>query len=90
MVSPALLILHLVIAIAIILVCIIVLKLNASIGMVIACLYMGVMGGLGLMDTVSTISSGFGSMMTSIGPHRLRCHSGPAAQRQRRRRRHRR
>ena len=67
MVSPALLILHLVIAIAIILVCIIVLKLNASIGMVIACLYMGVMGGLGLMDTVSTISSGFGSMMTSIG-----------------------
>ena len=67
MVSPALLILHLVIAIAIILVCIIVLKLNASIGMVMACLYMGVMGGLGLMDTVSTISSGFGSMMTSIG-----------------------
>ncbi len=67
MVSPALLILHLVIAIAIILVCIIVLKLNASIGMVLACLYMGVMGGLGLMDTVSTISSGFGSMMTSIG-----------------------
>ena len=67
MVSPALLILHLVIAIAIILVCIIVLKLNASIGMVIACLYMGAMGGLGLMDTVSTISSGFGSMMTSIG-----------------------
>ena len=67
MVSPALLILHLVIAIAIILVCIIVLKLNASIGMVIACLYMGVMGGLGVMDTVSTISSGFGNMMTGIG-----------------------
>ena len=67
MVSPALLILHLVIAIAIILVCIIVLKLNASIGMVIACLYMGTMGGLGVMDTVSTISSGFGNMMTGIG-----------------------
>ena len=67
MVSPALLILHLVIAIAIILVCIIVLKLNASIGMVIACLYMGIMGGLGVMDTVSTISSGFGNMMTGIG-----------------------
>ena len=61
------LILHLVISIAIILFCIIVLKLNASIGMVLACLYMGVMGGLGLMDTVSTISSGFGNMMTSIG-----------------------
>ena len=67
MVSPALLILHLVIAIAIILVCIIVLKLNASIGMVIACLYMGIMGGLGVMDTVPTISSGFGNMMTGIG-----------------------
>lgn len=67
MVSPGLLILHLAIAIAIILVCIIILKLNASIGMVLACLYMGVMGGLELMDTVSTISSGFGSMMTSIG-----------------------
>ena len=59
MVTPAMLILHLAIAIAIILVCIIVLKLNASIGMVLACLYMGGMGGLGLMDTVSTISSGF-------------------------------
>lgn len=61
------LILHLVVAIAIILFCIIILKLNASIGMVLACLYMGTMGGLGVMDTVSTISSGFGSMMTSIG-----------------------
>ena len=67
MVTPAMLILHLAIAIAIILVCIIVLKLNASIGMVLACLYMGGMGGLGLMDTVSTISSGFGNMMTGIG-----------------------
>lgn len=67
MITPAMLILHLVISIAIILFCIIVLKLNASIGMVLACLYMGVMGGLGLTDTVSTISSGFGSMMTSIG-----------------------
>jgi len=74
MVTPAMLILHLAIAIAIILVCIIVLKLNASIGMVLACLYMGGMGGLGLMDTVSTISSGFGNMMTGIGlPIGLQC-----------------
>ena len=57
----------LVVAIAIILICIIVLKLNAAIGMVIACLVMGVAGGLDLLTTVSTISSGFGSMMTSIG-----------------------
>ena len=67
MTSPAMLIAALVIAIAIILFCIIVLKLNAAIGMVIACLFMGVAGGLDLMTTATTISSGFGSMMTSIG-----------------------
>ena len=67
MVSPAMLIVALVIAIAIILFCIIVLKLNASIGMVLASLFMGVAGGLDLMTTMDTISSGFGSMMTSIG-----------------------
>ena len=43
MTSPGLLILALVVAIAVILFCIIVLKLNAAIGMVIACLVMGVM-----------------------------------------------
>ena len=48
MVSPAMLIVALVIAIAIILFCIIVLKLNASIGMVLASLFMGVAGGLDL------------------------------------------
>lgn len=42
MTSPGLLILALVVAIAVILFCIIVLKLNAAIGMVIACLVMGV------------------------------------------------
>ena len=67
MVSPAMLIVALVIAISIILFCIIVLKLNASIGMVLASLFMGVAGGLDLMTTMDTISSGFGSMMTSIG-----------------------
>lgn len=67
MISPALLMLHLVIAIAIILVCIILLKLNAAIGMVLACLYMGTACGMPLMDTVSTLSSGFGNMMTGIG-----------------------
>ncbi len=65
--SAGFLILALVIAIAIILFCIIVLKLNAAIGMAIACLVMGVMGGLDLVTTAETVSSGFGSMMTSIG-----------------------
>lgn len=65
--SSTLLILHLVIAIAVILFCIIVLKLNPSIGMVLACLYLGTACGLSLIDTVDTITSGFGNMMTSIG-----------------------
>lgn len=65
--SSTLLILHLVIAIAVILFCIIVLKLNPSIGMVLACLYLGTACGLSLIDTVDTIISGFGNMMTSIG-----------------------
>ncbi len=67
MTSPALLMVFLAAAIAIILFCIIVLKLNASIGMVLACLFMGTVCGLPLMDTVSTITSGFGNMMTGIG-----------------------
>ena len=67
MTSPGILIGALIGAIAIILVCIIALKLNAAIGMVVACLFMGLVGGLDLMTTVTTISSGFGSMMTSIG-----------------------
>lgn len=65
--NPGILILGLIIAIAIILVCIIVLKLNAAIGMAIACIVMGLIGGLDLVTTATTISSGFGNMMTSIG-----------------------
>lgn len=65
--SPGILILALAIAIAIILFCIIVLKLNAAIGLVIASIVMGLAGGLDLLTTADTISSGFGSMMTSIG-----------------------
>ena len=57
MVSPAMLIVALVIAIAIILFCIIVLKLNASIGMVLASLFMGVAGGLDLMTTAALPTS---------------------------------
>ena len=67
MTNPGILIGALIGAIVIILFCIIVLKLNAAIGMVAACLFMGLMGGLDLMTTASTISSGFGNMMTSIG-----------------------
>ena len=68
MVSPAMLIVALVIAIAIILFCIIVLKLNASIGMVLASLFMGVAGGLDLMTTMDQHRPAC----------RLRHHPGPA------------
>ena len=67
MTTPVMLIAALVVAIAIILFCIIVLKLNAAIGLAIASLFMGVAGGLDLLTTVDTVSSGFGNMMTSIG-----------------------
>lgn len=65
--SPVLMIIHLAIAIAIILVGIILLKLNAALSMIIASLYLGVAVGLPLMDTVGAISAGFGSMMAGIG-----------------------
>lgn len=65
--SPALLILHLVVAIAVILVGIIVFKLNAAVSMVIACLYMGLMGGLTVADTLGAIGTGFGNMLKGIG-----------------------
>lgn len=57
MTTPVMLIAALVVAIAIILFCIIVLKLNAAIGLAIASLFMGVAGGLDLLTTVDTVSS---------------------------------
>jgi len=65
--NTTLLIVNLVIAIAIILVTIMVLHLNATISLVIASLYMGVSSGLGWLDTISTIGSGFGNTMSSMG-----------------------
>lgn len=63
----ALLIINLVVSIAIILVLIMVLKLNPSIAMVIACIYMGVTSKMGLMETVGLVSEGFGSMLAGMG-----------------------
>jgi len=67
MVSSTLLIINLVISIAIILICIMVLKLNPSIGLVLACLYMGIASGLGVMSSVNEIGKGFGNMMAGMG-----------------------
>lgn len=60
-------ILWLVVAIAVILVLIIKFKMNAAIAMFIGALVLGIACNLGMAGTVSTISSGFGSTMTSIG-----------------------
>lgn len=62
-----LLIVNLVISIAIILFSIMVLKINPSIAMIIACLYMGIASKLGVMETIDQISGGFGSMMAGMG-----------------------
>lgn len=65
--SAALLILHLVIAIAVILAGIIFFKLNAAVAMIIATLYLGIATGMPIMDALSTATGGFGSMMAGIG-----------------------
>ena len=59
--------LHLIIAIAIILVCILALKLNTAIALVLGSLYMGVACGLDPITSVNTVASGFGNLMTSLG-----------------------
>lgn len=65
--AGTLLIINLVISIAIILVLIIAFKVNPSIAMIVACLYMGIASGLGIVKTMSEITGGFGSMMSSMG-----------------------
>lgn len=59
--------LWLAISIAIILICILKIKLNATIALVLGSLFMGIASNLGLAKTASTIASGFGGIMTGIG-----------------------
>lgn len=65
--SSTLLVLNLVIAIAIIIIGIVVVKMNPAISMVIASIYMGVSCGFSFSETTEIISSGFGNMMMSMG-----------------------
>lgn len=58
---------HLVIALIILLGLIMKGKIEATISIVIASLYMGIACGLGLMPTATTIVDGFGGMMRGIG-----------------------
>ncbi|NCD06728.1 MAG: GntP family permease [Spirochaetia bacterium] len=67
MVSSTLLVINLIISIAIILLLILKFKLNPTIGLIVGALYMGLFSKLGLVETVSSISSGFGGLMAGIG-----------------------
>lgn len=60
-------ILHTTIAIVLAVVLIIRFKVDPVISLVIACLYLGLLGGLGLDGTIGTITGGFGSIMAEVG-----------------------
>lgn len=60
-------VLHTVIAILLAVGLIIVVKLDPVISLVIASLYLGIAGGVGLADTVEGITTGFGSIMAEVG-----------------------
>lgn len=58
---------NLAISIAIILFLVLKFKINPVISMILASLYMGISCSPGFMDTITSINSGFGSLMTGIG-----------------------
>ena len=58
---------NLAISIAIILFLVLKFKINPVISMILASLYMGISCSLGFMDTITSINSGFGNLMTGIG-----------------------
>ena len=58
---------NLAISIAIILFLVLKFKINPVISMILASLYMGISCSLGFMDTITSINSGFGALMTGIG-----------------------
>lgn len=60
-------ILHATIAIALVLVLIIWRKWDPVIALVIGSLYLGIAGGVGVLDTVVAIAAGFGEIMTKVG-----------------------
>ena len=58
---------NLLITIAIILLLIMVVKMHPALSLFLGALYMGIASGVGSVETVSAITSGFGSLMTSLG-----------------------
>lgn len=63
----AMIFLWLIVSIAIILFTILKLKLNPTISLILGSIFMGLACGLGPQTTVSSITSGFGNLMTGIG-----------------------
>jgi len=61
------LIFNLLITIGIILFLIMVIKLHPALSLFVGALYMGISSGVGCVETVNTITAGFGSLMTSLG-----------------------
>lgn len=59
--------LHTVIAIAAVIFLIIKLKFDPIVALVLGALYLGLASGIGLMETVSAITTGFGDIMADIG-----------------------
>ncbi|MCP4313144.1 MAG: GntP family permease [Bacteroidetes bacterium] len=67
MVSESLIIINLIIAIAIILVFIMVLRWSPVVALICGSLYMGIASQVGLIDTMAQITTGFGDLMAAIG-----------------------
>lgn len=67
MVTPGVLAVNVVVAIGIVLLLIIALDIDPAVSLIIGSLYMGVASGLGLNETVASISEGFGDLMAGIG-----------------------
>lgn len=65
--SSTLILINLLITIAIVIVLILKLKLNPVISLVLGSLYMGIASGVGMVKTVSAITTGFGGLMSGIG-----------------------
>ncbi|GGN24711.1 GntP family permease [Halarchaeum nitratireducens] len=67
MVTTPLLAANIVIAVAVTLFLIIYVDFDPAVSLVVGSLYMGIASGLGLNETVSSIGTGFGNLMTGIG-----------------------
>lgn len=65
--TSGLLLFNLILAIAIIIAGIVVLKFNPSISLIVASIVLGIMSGFTSLETAEIISTGFGDMMISIG-----------------------